>query len=268
VCGVLFFSLAAGKRSVYLLPLHPAIALLFGAGVAAPPGGRLERAARLGGALYAPAAGALAALTAALALGIDATGLVRPWLKPPDAAGAAALAARAREAAAPLLLLSFATAAAAPAFAAARRGPLARLVAGVAALMVVWTAAFDGLLHPAIGRERSFKAFLARVHTLVPDDVPLYARYPPDPGVRFYAPRPLQALRREGAPEGAHVLLWEDDWRTLRDAAGRALPVVAVSTASRTRRGHLALVVAPGGPLRAVRERAGPPLPAGLRTGS
>src|SRR5438876_5858439 len=33
--GVVFFSLAAAKRSVYLLPLHPAVALLLGAGVAA-----------------------------------------------------------------------------------------------------------------------------------------------------------------------------------------------------------------------------------------
>ncbi|HUE30153.1 MAG TPA: glycosyltransferase family 39 protein, partial [Verrucomicrobiae bacterium] len=37
--GVVFFSLAAAKRSVYLLPLHPAVALLLGAGVAAPPAG-------------------------------------------------------------------------------------------------------------------------------------------------------------------------------------------------------------------------------------
>src|SRR5207302_10916662 len=41
--GVVFFSLAAAKRSVYLLPLHPAVALLLGAGVAAPPAdGRLR----------------------------------------------------------------------------------------------------------------------------------------------------------------------------------------------------------------------------------
>src|SRR5206468_438998 len=61
--GFVFFSLAAGKRSVYLLPLHPAIALLAGAAVAAPaPEGRLVRAARAGAALYAPAAVVLAIL--------------------------------------------------------------------------------------------------------------------------------------------------------------------------------------------------------------
>jgi hypothetical protein len=41
-----------------------------------------------------------------------------------------------------------------------------------------------------------------------------------------------------------------------------------VSPAAQTRRGHLALVAAPAGPLRAVPEVAGPPLPGGLRRGS
>src|SRR4029077_12717065 len=35
--GFVFFSLAQAKRSVYLLPLYPAVALLVGAGAAAPP---------------------------------------------------------------------------------------------------------------------------------------------------------------------------------------------------------------------------------------
>src|SRR5207244_2639094 len=61
--GVVFFSLAAAKRSVYLLPLHPGVALLLGAGVAAPPAhGRLERLASLGALLFAPAGLGLAAL--------------------------------------------------------------------------------------------------------------------------------------------------------------------------------------------------------------
>ncbi|HYR95257.1 MAG TPA: glycosyltransferase family 39 protein, partial [Candidatus Binatus sp.] len=61
VVGLVFFSLAAAKRSTYLLPLYPAIALLIGAGVAAATTeGRLERAARLGAALYVPGALVLA----------------------------------------------------------------------------------------------------------------------------------------------------------------------------------------------------------------
>src|SRR5262249_62207714 len=49
--GFVFFSIAAAKRSVYLLPLHPALALLAGAASAAPPPrGRPRRAARAGAA--------------------------------------------------------------------------------------------------------------------------------------------------------------------------------------------------------------------------
>src|SRR5439155_923084 len=95
--GVAFFSLAAAKRSVYLLPLHPAVALLLGAGVATRGSdGRLARAARLGAYLYAPAALLLAGLAGALALGADPLALARPWLRPDDAAGAATLAGAAR----------------------------------------------------------------------------------------------------------------------------------------------------------------------------
>src|SRR5262249_1907845 len=49
--GFVFFSIAAAKRSVYLLPLHPALALLAGAAdPAPPPRGRPRRAARAGAA--------------------------------------------------------------------------------------------------------------------------------------------------------------------------------------------------------------------------
>src|SRR5437660_960187 len=100
--GVVFFSLAAAKRSVYLLPLYPAVALLLGAGVAAPAAdGRLERLARLGALLLAPAGLGLAALAGALVLGFDPVPRVQPWLRPEAAAGAATLAAAGRTAAWP-----------------------------------------------------------------------------------------------------------------------------------------------------------------------
>ncbi|TMB53928.1 MAG: hypothetical protein E6J60_09180 [Deltaproteobacteria bacterium] len=148
--GVVFFSLAAAKRSVYLLPLHPAVALLLGAGVAAPPAhGRLERLASLGALLFAPAGLGLAALGGALALGVDPVPLVQPWLRPDDAAGAATLAAAARAASPWLLLLAVVTAAATPLVArAAARAEWRRLVLAVAALFALWTASFDTLLHP------------------------------------------------------------------------------------------------------------------------
>src|SRR5438477_3318755 len=97
--AVVFFSLAAAKRSVYLLPVHPALALLVGAGVTTAAGGRLARA---GAALYAPAAVAVVALVAALVAGVPFDRLARAVLRPADATGAATLA-RAAQAATPAL---------------------------------------------------------------------------------------------------------------------------------------------------------------------
>ena len=267
--GVVFFSLAAAKRSVYLLPLHPAVALLLGAGVAAPPAhGRLERLASLGALLFAPAGLGLAALGGALALGVDPVPLVQPWLRPDDAAGAATLAAAARAASPWLLLLAVVTGAATPLVArAAARAEWRRLVLAVAALFALWTASFDTLLHPAIARERSLKGFLADVSRSVPPGAPLYALYPPDPGLRFYAPAALREWPHQGAAAGAPLLLWENEWQRLRDPDGQALTVLAVSAARQSGHGRLALIAAPGGPLVPAPDAAVPP-PLEVRTGS
>jgi hypothetical protein len=58
---------------------------------------------------------------------------------------------------------------------------------------------------------------MAHVATLVPPDAELYAVFPPDPEMRFYAPRPLRRWPppADGVPRLA--LLWEDEWRRLPD---------------------------------------------------
>jgi len=267
--GMIFFTLAAAKRSVYLLPIYPAVALLIGAGVSASSTSeRIARATRLCAQLYAPGAIVLALTAGALALGFEPTRLLGRWLSPPDAAGAATLAVTARSASLPLLLLAFVTAVMSPLLArAVRQSEWRRLVIGVTALMVAWTASFDSLLHPAIAQDRSLKSFCARVANLLPPDATLYALFPPDPGLRFYAPRPLHAWPAEGASADASLLLWEDEWLRLRDGAGRPLSVLAVSEARQAPRGHVALVVPPHGPLVPARNTPGVPPPVGLRTG-
>jgi hypothetical protein len=52
------------------------------------------------------------------------------------------------------------------------------------------------------------------------------------------------------------ALVWEDEWRRLRDAQGEPLSVIAVSDFRHGRQGPLALVVAPPGRLRRVAEPA------------
>ncbi|TMB04501.1 MAG: hypothetical protein E6J70_03905 [Deltaproteobacteria bacterium] len=249
--GLVFFSFAASKRSVYLLPLYPAVALLVGAGVvAAPAEGAAVRVARGGARLYAPALVVLAALAAALAVGFDPGPALRRWLRPADALGAAALAVAARRAAPVLVLLALASAVAGfVADRAARRGRWRRLVHVLAMLAVAWTAAFNTLLHPAIAKPRSLRAFMGRVDRVVPAGDPLYAFFPPDPALRFYAPRELRPWPPPARGGAVHLLLWEDEWRRWRDALGRPLRPLAASRAEQPGRGHLLLVAPPPGRL-------------------
>jgi 4-amino-4-deoxy-L-arabinose transferase-like glycosyltransferase len=267
---VAFFTLAASKRSVYLLPIHPAIALLVAAGVAAAPdGGRLVRAARAAALAYVPAGALVAAAATLLAAGVDVGALAGRWLRPPDAAGARALATAARDAAPTLVVLAGATLVAlVPLVRAIRAAAWTRVVVAVGALFVAWTATFDARLHPAIARERSLRDFFATVRRTLPPDATVYAYFPPDPGVRFYAPPTLRPWPASGAARGSWLLLWEDEWRRRRDASGRPLEVVLVSEASQPRRGHLALVTAPGGPLLTAAPEAAPAAAPGLKTGN
>ena len=98
---------------------------------------------------------------------------------------------------------------------------------------------------------------MTTVDRLVPPDAVL-ATLPARSRPPLLRPRELVAFRTKGASEPPGVLLWEDEWRRLRDASGHGLPVLAVSEARQSRRGSLALVLAPGGELRRVQ----PPPPA------
>jgi len=266
---VVFFSLATSKRSVYLLPAFPALALLVGAGAVRAPGARLGRVLQAGARLYVPGLVLLAACATALALGIDVVGMVRPWLREADAVGAGAVGAAAGGAAMVVALLVGLSALGAVAIARSRaRAAWRDLVLALAAVTIVWVAAFDAIIFPAIGRTRSLAPFMRRVDGLLPPEAVLHAFHPPDPGLRFYAPRPVRRVR-DGSPATArYLLVWEDEWRAWRDADGGMLRALAVSDATRSGHGALALVVAPPGELRrAGAEVQAPPPPAepGLR---
>jgi 4-amino-4-deoxy-L-arabinose transferase-like glycosyltransferase len=259
---VVFFSLANAKRSVYLLPAFPTIAICIGAAVAEGVSPLVRRLA----IAYAPAFVLLAVAALALAAGLDPGRLFHHWLKPDDAHGATAVAAAASRHATAFVALGVAMLGGAVVVERARRaGDFTRVATVVAALMVAGTAAFNGVIHPAVSHTRSLADFMATVDRLVPPDAPLATSFPTDPGLRFYAPRELVQLQTKGADEPRRVLLWQDEWSRLRDARGEALPVLAVSEAQQSRRGSLALVVAPSGELRRVPAAAGGDASPGLR---
>jgi 4-amino-4-deoxy-L-arabinose transferase-like glycosyltransferase len=241
-----FFSLAAAKRSVYLLPLFPALALLLALGVEEPPrNGRLAGLTRATSALYAPALVLLAAGAVALAFGRDVVALIRPWLKPHDAQTTLAIVAVAKPAIPELLLMAgLALAAAALVVRARRAGDWRRLVIVVALLTTLWTAAIGVWLRPPIGRAASLQPFMARVDGIVPADAPLYAIFTPDVGLRFYAPRRLEPWRASSRGP-AYLLLWEDERKRWRDEHGKPLKPLAVSEAQQASHGALNLLFVP-----------------------
>jgi hypothetical protein len=246
---VVFFSLANAKRSVYLLPAFPAIAICIGAAVADGVSSFVRRLA----IAYAPALMLLGATALALAAGLDPGKLFHHWLKPDDAHGATAVASAAARHAGAFVALGVAMLGGAVVVERARRaGDFARLATVVAALMVAGTAAFNGVIHPAVSHTRSLADFMTTVDRMVPPDAVLATSFPPDPGLRFYAPRELVQFQTKAADEPRRALLWQDEWSRLRDARGDALPVLAVSEAQQSSRGSLALVVAPPGDLRRV----------------
>ncbi len=245
VTTLVFFSLADAKRSVYLLPLFPALMLLLALGVEHPPAGRLAAVVRLSSVLYPPFFALLGFGAVALASGADVVALLRPWLKPRDAQNTLAIVAVAQAVAPVLLVLAALALAGAFLIVRARRaGDWRRLVHVVAALTVMWTAALGIWLRPPIGRAASLQPFMARVDQIVPADATLYAFFTPDAGLRFYAPRPLAPWRAQSRGP-AYLLLWEDERKQWRDPQGKPLEPLAVSEAQQSRRGPLTLVLVP-----------------------
>lgn len=246
VVTLVFFSLADAKRSVYLLPAFPAFALLVGAAIAGPPpAGRIATLLRFTTALYAPVLLVLAAAVVALSAGVDVVAPFRPYLDPRDAIGADVVEDAISAVGALLGPLAIAAGVASVVLGgAARAGDWRRVVTIVAVLAFGWSVAFDAFVHPPIGRTRSLAAFMQRVDRLVPPDATLHAFYKPDPGLRFYAPRPVRRWA-DATADPSYLLLWEDEWRTWRDRAGRPLRPVVVSDARDASRGSLALFVVP-----------------------
>src|SRR5581483_541083 len=217
---------------------------LVGAGVAAPPAGRTAAAARAAAQLYAPGLALLAGAAAAVLLELDPSAPLARVMHADDAAGLPVVVAALRAARGPLLGLALATTAGAVvAFRAASRPEVAwrRIALVVGALAVAWTAAFGAVVHPAIAEWQSLRRFLAGVDALVPADATLVLRNAPEPGLRFYAPRPLRRLAPGEKPAG-YLLLWDNERGEIADRPGRLVTVLATSDVVRGRRGRLSLL--------------------------
>jgi 4-amino-4-deoxy-L-arabinose transferase-like glycosyltransferase len=232
-----FFSIANAKRSVYLLPLYPSVAMLIALGATVA-----SNAARRWASVYTPVFGMLGVFVAVVATGVDVTSVLARVLEHEDLHGAIAVTRALHTGVAPVTGLALGTLAAAIAIAWLRRsGRVRAVLLVVAVVFAAWTAVFQTTIHRGIGRERGVDTFLRDVDRLVPPGVPLGFVHPVHTAVAFYAPRPLVPIRPRDHAAVRHALLWEENLPQWQRFAG-PLQVVAMSHNRPANQGRLVLV--------------------------
>jgi hypothetical protein len=248
----LFYSAADAKRSVYLLALYPAAALLTGWWWQ-----EVARGARTARWLEGwPARGVVAVLCGialvplasviAEGLGLAPLSLLAPVLAPKDRANLP-LVRGIIDTHLPLVMLG--SAALVGALLAALRAIQQRRVThllGACTVLAValWTLVFT-VFQPELARQRTLGPFVRHATTLA-DGRPL-AFYPRsfDFGAMFYAPTGTRHWKpgRHAGPGPHYLLIWDTDLAELQDSEKAKLEVLATSDGTDPRgRQHLVLV--------------------------
>lgn len=250
-----FYSAASAKRSVYLLALYPAAALLTGCwwerlcAAAAAPRWLRSRTTRVVVAVTCAAVVLPLALVVAEGVGFAPLERLAPLLHPKDQANLplvrgiidAHLLAIFTGLAVVLTALALAVAA-------LRHERWVTLFASSAALATaLWFLVF-AIFQPPLAQMRTLRPFLADVERQIGNE-PLYF-YPGtfDFGAAFYAPRGTRHWRPIGhhGPGPHYMLVWDDAVGSIRDHAGEPLAVLGTSEGTEPKgRRHLTLVRLP-----------------------
>jgi 4-amino-4-deoxy-L-arabinose transferase-like glycosyltransferase len=230
VSGLIFFSLAAGKRSNYLLPLYPAMALLLGRWWKELVDGTLEfsplmkRSARVYALVIGAVFVAIVFLLIAHGAGFDLDHLILPFLHPRDQANLPLLA-EAAQSQFPIVLVWLALLALAMGW---YLWGLKReqWMYVFTALTVATSSSLyfaNALFHPVLAQVRTYKPFMRGVRSTV-KNAPLYFyKETYDYGAIFYADRRIPSYKGDLAalPGGEagnsplYLLMYEDDWKEL-----------------------------------------------------
>ncbi|MGH7766041.1 MAG: hypothetical protein ACREQP_01190 [Candidatus Binatia bacterium] len=226
--GALFgvISLALGKRTVYILPLYPAAALLFGAWWAKLSAGEFSSGWAKSATITAAAL--LALVSAALlaeALGWNPLRFVQSFLRARDREGLALVANAMDRHRAVIFLYSILSAAAAVLLVrAVRKNTWLRALASLGIVMAAsfWLA--QNVFHAELAAAYDFKPFMARVREKVPADAPIVfyggANKAPAFYVRLYVPSFRQ--NTAGIKPPFYVLIAEKQWKAMRGKEGLA----------------------------------------------
>ncbi len=236
-----FFLIAAGKRTVYLLPAYPAAALLLGSWWARLSAGVPVLSTRVAAALQfltmvtAMLLVIMAAAIVAEARGHQALSLLNPLLHHTDrenlpmvhqiitahAAGFVVWAGTAVISAAGLVVTS-------------RRQEWRGTFAALLLFVVGTSVAVNGILHPEMAQRRTFKPFLAQVRDRVaaPDQLAFYRTF--DYGTVFYWQDRIPTFDGplgdvNAAKSHPYLLIWESEWTRLAPDERRHLEMVRQS---------------------------------------
>lgn len=219
-----FYSISQSKRTVYLLPIYPAVALLLGewwSRITLVPDAIspvLERVLRaVGLALAVFLAVAIVFLLAAGA-GADPLAWLRPLLHPKDQANLPLLATLLRSrfqsfelfvvALVPMMAIFIVS---------LRQKSWSLLFAAIVAFVASGEALVDEVFQPAIAEQRSFKPFMESVRGVVEPEDDLYFYRAFDYGAVFYARRHIHPLHEGLAAlptpgKRSYLLMWKSVW--------------------------------------------------------
>ena len=247
-----FYSAASAKRSVYLLALYPAAALLTGwwwerlCAAAVAPRWLRSRLTRVAVAVTCVVVVLPLLVVAAEAVGFAPLQRLGPLLHPKDQANLPLVRGIIDD---HLLAiaggLAVVLAALAGTVAALRREAWPSLFASSAAFATaLWFLVF-AVFQPPLARERTLRPFLADVAGRVGDHSLYFYPGTFDFGAAFYAPRGTRHWRATGnhGPGPHYMLVWDDAVEEVRDPAGAKPPVLAVSEGTEPKgRRHMTLV--------------------------
>ena len=242
----LFYSASSSKRTVYILPIYPALALLLGAwwqelrrgGIDLPPG--FLALLKTAGAVCCGVVGLAMIGVIAHASGFDPLGLIRPFLHPKDQSNL------------PLFT----------GIVADHPGAFAGWFLGVGSAMVLlvwglrrqsWDRVFGGLvvfttsifllinhvIQPTLAAARTFRPFMGRVVERVGEQ-PLFFFRSFDSGALYYADRRIPFYFPPTTPKTSYfILLWEEEWERLQaDGFADQLRIIDVSEGTGPKGNH------------------------------
>ncbi|HEY1267528.1 MAG TPA: glycosyltransferase family 39 protein [Candidatus Binatia bacterium] len=248
-------SLALGKRSVYILPLYPAVALLFAAWWSDLSLGLSAETRWAKTAVYAIAAvfvlGGVA--LAAQAFGLDVVAAAERFIRPKNRASLAVVAGVLNDFRTTLLFCS-AVSLLGGIFLIreVRRNAWNAVALSLATVLMISLSAIQSTFHPALAGNYSFRPFISRVRGETTAGMPVVFYRGANKAAQFYARAYLPSflpLERPAKPP-YYMLIREDDWQMLKDKRGLKEIDASETTGWDGSERLFLVVVAPGAEIR------------------